>query len=120
MALSSASPTTTLTACSVSKRVVPARVAVTRTVFAPPPSARLSWMPTVSLSASTESAIAGAASSLVSLMAVPVTVTSVSSPSIEMLSSASWNASFVGVRANSTNPPAAPGAMVMVWSATAV
>ena len=118
-ALSAASPTLTVTVLAASNWVAPPSVAVTRTVFGPPPSAMLSWTLSATVSASSVSArVVGTPSSLVSLMAVPVTVTPVSSPSIEMLSSASWRLSSIGVSVKSTVALRAPGAMVMVRSAT--
>ena len=113
MAVSPSLPTATLTACAVSKRVVPTMVAVTVMGVWPALSAMLAGL-TESVTSVT------AASSLVSLMAVPATVTPVSSPSTEMVSSASWNASFVGVSVNSTVALRCPAGISISWSSTAV
>ena len=75
VALSSLSPTLTVTVVAVVKVELPPRVAVTRTVFAPPFSVTAVCTPSVSVSASTLSVSAvGAASSSVM---VPVACASV-------------------------------------------
>ena len=74
----------------------------------------------VSLSASTVSVIAGAASSLVSVMLAPVTVTLARVASKEMVSLSSRKASSVGVRVKVCSTPWSPAGMVRVMSATSV
>ena len=70
------------------KVVEPSTVAVTRTVFAPPPSATEVWVSTVSVSASTDKVIAVGATS--SSVIVPVAVAVVDS--FALVGADSWTA----------------------------
>ena len=113
-------PTATVTVLASVKRPAPPSVAVTRTVFAPPPSARLPCTLSVSVSASTVRVSAvGAASSSLRVISVSVTSSAPATPVTSILSLPSASASSTGVRSNVPAPLAAPAAMTMLKPDTA-
>ena len=119
VAVSPASPTSTVTVLSAVKVTEPPSVAVTRTVFAPPSSASEVCTLPVPVSASTVSvAVVGALSSSVSVIAASATVRPVAVPLKLIVSPPSASVSWVGVSVKSTCPLDDPAVMVIVCAPT--
>ena len=122
VALSLDLPTSTVTVLSTAKVVEPPSVAVTRTVFAPPPSETDLCAAGVSVSASTVSVRpVGAASSSVMVTAAALTVGApapLTAPLTLIDSFPSWIRSLTGVSVNVPALAVAPTGIVMLKPVT--